>query len=288
MTVQTALSIRKTLETISNIPTLSIVLEKLTRLLENPRTSAEEIGKAITTDQALAAKVLRLVNSAFYGFPGKISTITHAVVILGFSTVKNIVLTASIFDAFPKKSGNMAGFDMEKFWLHSIGCGAASHAIAKRIGFREIEECFIAGLIHDIGKIILFYYFPKEFEAVFQNVKKERILFAESEKKILGITHEEIGEIIAKRWNLPENFQNVVRFHHFPSSERPFYSMTGIVHTSDIIVRAMDIGNGGDDRIPVISDNVWKDFGFEAIALESLMESIEEEFGKATVFMQIS
>jgi HD-like signal output (HDOD) protein len=93
-------AILKTLENISTIPTLPIVIEKITRLLHNPQTSAEEIGKAITTDQALAAKVLKLVNSAFYGFPGKISTITHAVVILGFATVKNVVLTASIFDVF--------------------------------------------------------------------------------------------------------------------------------------------------------------------------------------------
>jgi HD-like signal output (HDOD) protein len=170
-------AIRKTLESISTIPTLSIVLDKLARLLQNPQTSAEEIGRAITTDQALASKVLKLVNSAFYGFPGKIGTITHAVVILGFSTVKNIVLTASIFDAFSNRKNQGSEFSMEKFWTHSIGCGAASQTIAKHIGFKEKEECFIAGLIHDIGKIILCHYFHEEFEACFSDRQAKRTAF---------------------------------------------------------------------------------------------------------------
>jgi HD-like signal output (HDOD) protein len=279
--------IRKNLETVSTIPTLSIVIDKITRLLENPQTSAEEIGKVITTDQALAAKVLRLVNSAFYGFPGKISTITHAVVILGFSTIKNIVLTASIFDAFKKKKNTESGFNIEQFWLHSIGCGAASLAIAKHIGFKEKEECFIAGLIHDVGKIILCYFFPEEFEAVIQNARSKNILFLKSEQEILGITHDEIGAIITRRWNLPANLQAVVQNHHCPSHEKDGYSMTAIVHTADILTRAMEIGNGGDEKMPLILEAAWRDLGFDHIPFESLLEGIDDEFDKATIFMQI-
>jgi putative nucleotidyltransferase with HDIG domain len=280
-------TIRTTLETVSTIPTLSIVIDKIARLLQNPQTSAEEVGKAITTDQALAAKVLRLVNSAFYGFPGKISTITHAVVILGFSTVKNIVLTASIFDAFANKKVSVSDFNIEHFWLHSIGCGAASQAIAKHIGFKEKEECFIAGLIHDIGKIILCFYFPEEFEAVFRNARSKGVLFLESEREIIGITHDEIGAIIARRWNLPANLQAVVQNHHHPSHEQDFFSMTSIVHCADILTRAMDIGSGGDEKIPVVSETVWRNLGFEHVPLEALFTGIEDELDKSTIFMQI-
>ncbi len=280
-------TIRKTLESISTIPTLSIVIEKLARLLQNPQTSAEEIGKAITMDQALASKVLKLVNSAFYGFPGKIGTITHAVVILGFSTVKNIVLTASIFDAFSSRKDHSSEFSMENFWMHSIACGAASQTIAKHIGFKEKEECFIAGLIHDIGKIILCHYFPEEFDCVFQTARHNGVLFYESEKQTIGITHEEIGGIITQRWNLPAGLQKAVQFHHAPSDAQEFYTLTGIVHSADILVRALDIGNGGDDKIPIMSDAVWKDLGLENLALQSVFQDIDEEFDKATVFMQL-
>jgi putative nucleotidyltransferase with HDIG domain len=280
-------AIRKTLENVSTIPTLPIVIEKITRLLQNPSTSAEEIGKAITTDQALASKVLKLVNSAFYGFPGKISTITHAVVILGFATVKNVVLTASIFDAFSKRVNLSQNFDLEKFWLHSIACGAASQCIAKHIGSSAKEECFIAGLIHDVGKILMCNYLPDEFEMVMQDRIKRDCLFYESEKEVLHITHQELGGIIAERWNLPKELQNAVKNHHYQTQDKDFSTVTGIVHAADILVRALDIGNGGDNKIPQISDVVWTNLGFESIQLHTLLEDIESEVDKATVFMQL-
>jgi HD-like signal output (HDOD) protein len=280
-------AIRKTLENVSTIPTLPIVIEKITRLLQNPQTSAEEIGKAITTDQALASKVLKLVNSAFYGFPGKISTITHAVVILGFSTVKNVVLTASIFDAFSKRLSLSSNFDLGKFWLHSIACGAASQCIAKHIGYSAKEECFIAGLIHDVGKILMCNYLPDEFEMVIQDRIRKDCLFYESENEVLHITHQELGGIIAERWNLPGALQNAVKNHHYQVQDKEFQTVTGIVHAADILVRAMDIGNGGDNKIPQMSDVVWTNLGFDNIQLQTLLEDIVGEVDKATVFMQL-
>jgi putative nucleotidyltransferase with HDIG domain len=285
--VKDAAAIRKTLENVSSIPTLPIVIEKITRLLQNPSTSAEEIGKAITTDQALASKVLKLVNSAFYGFPGKISTITHAVVILGFATVKNVVLTASIFDAFSKRVSLSRNFDLEKFWLHSIACGAASQCIAKHIGFSAKEECFIAGLIHDVGKILMCNYLPEEFEMVLSDRIQKDGLFYESENSVLHITHQELGGIIAERWNLPSELQNAVKNHHYQTPSKEFSTVTGIVHAADILVRALGIGNGGDNKIPQMSELVWTNLGLENIQLQTLLEDIESDVDKATVFMQL-
>ncbi len=276
-----------TVRSVTTIPTIPTVLEKITLLLQNPQTSAEEIGKAITTDQSLASKVLKLVNSAFYGFPGRISTITHAVVILGFSTIKNIVLTASIFDVFRKKGQKLAGFDMEKFWLHSIACGAASQSLAKFIGSSEREECFIAGLIHDVGKIILCQYLTKEFTQVVRETHQKNQLFYDTEKELFEVTHQEIGGVLCESWNLPENLQNSVRYHHIPSKNRSHYLTTAIVHCADILVRAMDLGNGGDNKIPSMNDQVWQNLGLENLSLSSLLESINDEVEKTTIFMQI-
>lgn len=281
-------SIRSKLENISSLPTLPTVIERITRLLQNPKTSAEEIGKAITIDQALASKVLKLVNSAFYGFPGKISTITHAIVILGFSTVKNIVLTTSIFDTFRNKGKEMAGFDMEQFWMHSIACGAASQSIAKYLGSSEKEECFIAGLIHDLGKIILCQYLPDDFRAVLSASNHHSNLFFENELRLFDVTHQEIGGILAEKWNLPKNLQNAVKYHHNPLPSRDYYTTTAIVHCADIFVRALDFGNGGDEKIPCISDNVWKNLGLEDTQLTTLFDAINDEIEKATVFIQLT
>lgn len=281
-------SILKTIENISSIPTLPTAIERITKLLQNPKTSAEEIGKAITTDQALATKVLKLVNSAFYGFPGKISTITHAIVILGFSTIKNVVLTASIFDAFRKKGSGQEDFDLEQFWLHSIACGAAAQSIAKFLGNNDKEECFIAGLLHDLGKIIVCQYLPDDFGKMLANTKKKGILIYESEQELFDVTHQEVGAYITERWNLPKNLQYAVKFHHSPNPSREHYTITAIVHCADIFVRALDFGNGGDSKIPVMSENVWKNFGLENAQLNTLFEAIKDEIDKATVFLQMT
>lgn len=272
---------------ISTIPTLPTVLAKITSLLNNPQTSAEEIGRAITKDQALASKVLKLVNSAFYGFPGKISTITHAVVILGFSTIKNIVLTASIFKTFKKSKDRSSGFDMEKFWLHSIGCGVTAQILAKHIGNQDREECFIGGLIHDIGKIILCQFLPDEFNQIIKNVREKNILIYDSEKELFETTHQEIGGIILKNWNLPVNLQYAVCNHHIPSKTQDHYITTSIVHCADILARAMDFGNGGDNKIPCMEDHVWHTLKLNNKTLQPLLEEINEEFEKAAVFMLI-
>jgi HD-like signal output (HDOD) protein len=280
-------TIRSSIENISGLPTLPTVIDRITRLLHNPQTSAEEIGKAITVDPSLAAKVLKLVNSAFYGFPGKIGTITHAVVILGFTTVKNVVLTASIFDLFHKKTSLLGQFDIQKFWEHSIACGAASQAIAKHIGQENKETCFIAGLIHDIGKLILCQYMPKEFAAIVSNCLSKDILFYESEKELYDIAHPEIGGILTQRWNLPTELQQAVLFHHNPSPTHNHYMVAAIVHCADILIRALDYGNGGDRKIPQMSENVWRNLGLEHLPLQPLLEAIADEYNKAMVFMQI-
>ena len=279
--------ILETVSNISTIPTLPTVLERITTLLKNPQTSAEEVGRAITKDQALASKVLKLVNSAFYGFPGRISTITHAVVILGFSTIKNIVLTASIFETFKKGRENFAGFDMEKFWIYSIACGAAAQTLAKHIGNQDREECFIAGLIHDIGKIILCQYLPKEFNEITRNVREKNILIFDSERELYNTTHQEIGGIIAKNWNLPANLQQAVCHHHNPTKNQNHFITISIVHCADILVRALDFGNGGDNKIPSLAEHVWKTLKLNEKNLLPILEEISEEVKKAKIFMQI-
>jgi len=281
-------SIFKTIEGISSIPTLPAVIDQLGRLLQNPSTSAEEVGKAITTDQALTSKVLKLVNSAFYGFPGRISTITHAIVILGFSTIKNLVLSASIFDAFREIGNERRGFDLKSFWYHSIACAAASASIAKQTGCGDKEECFIAGLIHDLGKLILCQYLPDEFEKALQHSAQNGQLLYESEKKLFDCTHTHVGAYLAERWNLPPSLRNAVAYHHTPVPSRDHEPIIAIVHCADIFVRALDQGNGGDNSIPQLSETAWKSLGLSVNSLGKMLEGIQDEIDKASAFIQLA
>lgn len=275
------------LSDISSVPTLPTVVSRITTLLQNPQTSADEIGHVITTDQSLASKVLKLVNSAFYGFPGRISTITHAVVILGFSTIKNVVLTASIFEAFKASKSDDTYFDMGKFWMHSIACGAAAQTIAQQKGVPNKEEFFIAGLLHDIGKIIMLQYLPDEFEKVLHSLKEENRLFYDAELSMFSTPHPSIGGYLTELWNLPQNLNYAVKFHHNPSMEREHFEITAIVHAADIIVRALNLGNGGDFKIPSANADVWKYLNINEKTLPKLLYQINEEVEKATIFLQI-
>ncbi|MDG5814356.1 HDOD domain-containing protein [Chitinispirillales bacterium ANBcel5] len=276
------------LQSTDTIPTIPEVICSLTALLENPRTSAEEIGRAIKSDQALASKVLKLVNSAFYGFPGRIGSITHAVVILGFSTVKNVILTASILQNFRTITNSSQEFDAEQFWLHSVACGVAAKCIARHQGHSNCDDFFTAGLIHDIGKIIFFHYMQEEFWETIKYARQKDALFFDCEKQLFSITHQEIGGELARRWNLPLHLKDAISYHHTPSVTRHGYDITAVVHLADIFVRALSLGNGGDTKIPVINEDVWRYLGFERISLITLFENIEKEVIKANVFLQLS
>jgi putative nucleotidyltransferase with HDIG domain len=273
---------------LSSIPTLPSIIRQIINLLQNPKTSVEELGRAIASDQALAAKVLKLVNSAFYGFPGRISTINHAIVILGFSTIKNVVLTASILDMFRKKSDKITGFDIERFWMHSISCGAAAKSIARFTNNKIREECFIAGLIHDVGKILLYQHFPDLFMEIYNFSIQNKLLFYQSELQLFKITHQEIGGALAEKWNLPQMLQQAIKYHHAPHPNQEYFSTTSIVHCADILVRALDFGYGGDDQLPNMSEAAWKCLNLDSISSSILFDMISDEIEKATLFIQLS
>jgi len=277
---------REITEKLTQIPTLPTVVTKITLLMQNPRTSASEVGQAITTDQSLTTKTLKLVNSAFYGFPGRINTITHAIVILGFSTVKNIVLTASILDSLGGKKNKAAlQFDVEAFWKHSVGSGAIAKVLADTLLPGSREEAFIAGLLHDLGKVVLSTFASEDYKAVLDYRDRENVLLREAERKVLGFTHSEVGLWLAEKWSLPRDLRAVVEYHHNPGLANPYEKLTSIVHLADILSRALG-ANGGDDCIPQISDYVWEKLHLESMNWPDLLKKCEIEIDKASVFLE--
>ena len=149
---------------LQDLPPLPAVIVRVMQTINDPNTSAADLNRLISADQALASKVLRLVNSSYYGFPRKISTITNAVVILGFNTVRNLTTSLGVFNAFDAQ-GQKTALDRDEFWAHSLGVAVAAGVIARRkgIGSKSVEEVFIGGLMHDIGKLFLDQYFPDQY-----------------------------------------------------------------------------------------------------------------------------
>jgi HD-like signal output (HDOD) protein len=286
-------TLKTLVQKITDLPTLPSMMATITRLMQDPRTSAEELGRAIATDPALVSKVLKLVNSAFYGFPGRISTITQAIVILGFSTIRNVVLTTSVLKVFG--NSRSPGFDVEYFWEHSLLTGAIAKSLAMEKDLPFTEETFIAGLLHDMGRMVLSQRLTPEFERVVAFKEKAGVPLLQAEKAVLGLTHGEVGGWLARKWNLPLPFVDVMRYHHFPLEapvpEGPRHQDTGdlipLVHAADAMAKHIVDGMPDSAAIPAVHPAVWERVGMRDEAWERFRRRTKDEVEKARAFLEI-
>lgn len=284
MSVDVSERLRKVVDRISGLPTLPTMLANINRLMSNPRTSAKEVAQLISRDPAITSKILRVVNSSFYGFPNRITTITHAIVILGFNTIKSIVLSSTVFEVF-KGGTNESDFDRHDFWKHSIGVGAAAKVIAKRLGYSSLEEFFIAGLLHDLGKVIVDQFLHDEFVQILDTVKRKDCLLVQAEEEVLGCTHAELGSWLFQKWNLSKGLVDATAFHHNPTLAGDSIKPTAVIHIADIVCRAMRMGSGGDRKIPALSEAAWEALELPVSSLESILVETDQEMEKALVFL---
>lgn len=272
------------------IPTLPKVANKVVRMALNPNVGLRQVAQVVESDPALAFKILKVVNSAFYGLSRKVGSISLAVNILGVREVILLTLEVSVFSAFPPVPGKPS-FDREAFWRHSIGCGAIARALEERFGKGRHDELFAGGLLHDIGKILLDQYFHFEFLEALDISWRERIPMEEAELHVFGTTHEEVGGWLAERWQLPEGLVACIRYHHRPfEAPSDYREEVGFVHVADILAKARGVGLGGDNLgFSLVRDAVWKELakGLGDVDVERLTFEMEDEIEKAEAFMEI-
>jgi len=277
------------LKKIETLPTLPIVVTRIMQLVENPKTAAVEISKVVSLDPALTVKILKIVNSAYYGFPKQITTVTHAIMILGFEDVKNIAMGISVFDIFKAKgAASDVIFDRVAFWQHSIAVGACTKLLAKKLRYKNPEEAFICGLLHDIGKIILDQYFHDEFNKVMKLARDENLLFINAEKRMNDMDHAEIGRVVAKRWGLPQAIVECIANHHNPAGSETNVMLIALVHASDVFCKIQKIGNSGDMLVPQLQKAAWDQLKLQPTDLTKLYEELNEEVKKADTFMEFA
>jgi len=231
---------------VRDIPSLPEIVTKVMEIVQDPRSSASQLSRIISHDPGLTTRVLRLVNSAYYGFPRQISSIQQAVTILGFTTMRGLVLSSSIFKIFSPKNDLIKMLDYKKFWKHCLVSAISSKKINNYLQLSEQEDIFSAAILHDIGKIILDQYDHENYTLVLQEVSNpllsQKLLAAE--EKYCEISHQNIGYMIAEGWNLPESLSEVIRHHHDPMNSPENMKLTSIVHIGNIFSHiALDLNN---------------------------------------------
>ena len=268
---------------IDDLPTLPRTVFRITEMINNPRSSARDLAQVITDDQVLTARLLRLVNSSFYAFPQRITTVTRAIVLLGFDAIRHLLLTTSVFDMFADRRQETAN-SREDLWDHSLGCAVAAKVLGKHLRHDKIEELFVCALLHDIGKIVSMVYAPGDYKAAATLAAEKNILLIEAETQLLDYTHVDTGRLLAERWNLPVMVTEVIMHHHTPDQAGDFSPEAAIVHLADILCRALRYGSGGDRRIPAIEPTALGLLQIEKNQIEGLLNEIESDFNDIRPF----
>jgi len=262
--------LRARIESIDTLPTIPGVLKKLLKILEDQRLSLNAISSFISNDPVLTTKVLRMVNSPVYGFPGRISSISQAVILLGLNVVKGLLLGVSVFELMRKA--------MVGLWEHSLGCAVAARLIGKKKGLKEPEEVSVAGLLHDIGKVALVLQFHSEYEEIVKDAETNNILIMEAEKNFFSVNHANAGTWMIQKWSFPRNLIEMIEYHHKPHLSKNVPLEAAIVHLADIVVRARGFGFAGDHLVPAVNPSAWELLELTEEDLLDIFKELEDSF----------
>jgi len=266
---------------IVDLPSLPQVVTTLMSLLDDPNTSVRDVNRVMASDPALVAKLLKVVNSAFYAIPARVASIPQAIAILGFNTVRSLAISASVFDLFDEGSED---FSYPAFWTHSVGIAALSRFFAqKTAAASQPDNAFVTGLLQGIGKLILDQYANVEFQEILARAKSGKKSFSEVEATVLDTSYAEIGFWLVQRWKLPEEIQNAIRFQNrIGESPDEYRRGAAILRFSKYLCRLKGYGAAGDfDERPVLPAEALAALGVTREAVPGLMEGVPEVFERA-------
>ena len=267
---------------IKEIPPFPQVAIEVMKIADDPKSEATDLAETIIKDQGLTSKLLKLANSAFFGFSRRVTTVTEAVVITGFKTVKSLIVTIIAKSVLERP---LKGYMLEKemLWKHSLATAIASRMIAQKMKYKDPEEAYIAGLLADIGKVVLSEFLTETYHEILEKVENEGKTFLEAEKEILGFDHAELGAKIAEKWNLPEPLQEAIRYHHEP--EKTSKILPYIVHLGNAISMMLGVGLGVDGLYYRISDRTLSILGLEESDIEEIMNDTDRHLAEVSAFV---
>lgn len=269
--------VKKKLRKLEGLPTLPPIVQKLNLMIEDERTSLHQIADLIEKDQVITTKVLRLANSAFYGFPRKVSTVNQAMMLLGLNVLKILIMTSSIFDIIHKEDVGL--------WEHSVGVAACAKIIAEKTEIKDPQEIATAGLLHDLGRVIEMVSLREEYKEIIALISQgEDPLMAE--RKVLGLDHAEIGSFLMRQWNLPERLIEAVSAHHQLELSKKFRKESACLHLSDVLVHARGYGKTLYEKVPPLDSEVFKILGLSLPEIKEIIFLLEPRLYELKFFTE--
>lgn len=283
------IEIRSKLKNVAELATLSPVALRAIQILNDSEVNVGKVTETVTLDQSMTAKILKLVNSSFYGFQGKISSLSQAIILLGFNTVRSIILSVSVLQTF-SGGAKCSLFDIGRFWEHSVGTAFIAKRLAEQVRYRQPEDAFVAGLLHDVGRVFIIQFLRSEFERIVVLRKEQDLSIREAEEKVLGVDHSWIGGTIVKNWNFPSDLCCGIGYHHAPDAlanrEDGLFSAS-IIHLSDILCRGLNLGFAGDDFVPEVNIIAWEKLSLSLEDVKRLVKRIGQELYQIEDFLAV-
>lgn len=278
------LSLEELVNRVEEIPVFPQTVNNIIILTEDPKSDASDLEREIIKDQGLTTKILRLANSAYYGLSRNIKSVAEATVLLGFQAIKSMVLATTVGKVLVKELPGYA-LDKEELWRQSQICAITARVIAKKARFAKADQAYTAGLLRDIGKVILDHYMKEQYDQIVALVDSENISFMQAEEQVLGYNHGQVGAKIAEKWNLPEDLVEAIALHHDPASAQVNPKMTAMTHIADGLVMMMGYHLGIDGLSYQFSEEAMTLLNLDEVMLTEIMSEVADLVADEGIFL---
>ena len=280
-----ASAVRRMILQTKSLPTIPSVLYNIIDCVGDDSTSASDLKKIVLNDQSISAKILNVANSAWFGFARRVEDISRAIVVLGFDTVLEISMYVS-FSTFIKEASNSSIFEPEKFWMHSIASSEGAKHVAKDIKAISPEVANLIGLLHDIGKVMINYLYPREYEEIVKEAASTGESLSEIEKKRLGFDHSEVGEWLSDKWKFPPRLAACVEYHHSPeSAPKKYLWEVQLAHIANNLAKIVAIGESGNLKTDLAGSRREKVLPYTKNTMNNWVSYLSEQEEKIKSFV---
>jgi HD-like signal output (HDOD) protein len=280
MPAEIAPSLEELISDVSAVPSLPLLYSRLDETINHPRSSIADIARVLSEDQGLTARILKMANSPLFGYFSRIDTITQAVTIIGIQQVRDLALAITVLGLFKGLPEDL--ITMERFWRHSIGSALAARVLATSQRETNLERFFVAGILHDIGRLVLFTRLPELCREMIETAGEERKCLYEIERIRLGFDHADVGGALLRRWKLPTRIAEPVEFHHRCNLAAQFPRESAVLHCADLLTHALEIGTSGDGSVPPLIDGSWERLAISPFQLPHIVSLIDRQLDEIT------